>query len=440
MRFDYFFKLAKEYGIEDVELFVSSKETLSFQLFHGKIDEFSNNKSLNVVARGIVNGKFGSASSDVYNKEKALYLVKQIKQNASIIENDDPAIIFSGSKRYQHINTYNKELKDMPVEEKIKVLSGLDGAIRNADNRIIEVAEVGYSEQDEEINIINSKGLKLKQRNNFFYSFAQAVAKENEQVKSGFKIFFNNDFNQFNVEEFAKEIAKETTSKLGGEPCKSKKYKAVLDKDVVASLLRPYISNASSEQIQKGSSLFIGKLNTKIASSKITITDEPLRKNVFVRTFDDEGVATSNKPIIKNGMLMNYLYNLKTAAKENRESTGNGYRDGASIDVEASFLYLKPGKKSLEELFQTIGNGVYITDVTGLHAGLNSQSGNFSLQSAGFEIIDGKIGKALDGITISGNLMELFNDVKEVGSDSKINHMASQTSSVIVKSLSVSGK
>ena len=77
----------------------------------------------------------------------------------------------------------------------------------------------------------------------------------------------------------------------------------------------------------------------------------------FARWFDDEGVATYNKAIIKNGVLQTYLYNLTTAAKEGVKSTGNGYRAGGKMGVSSSYAVLKPGKKSLEELFKEVGEG-----------------------------------------------------------------------------------
>ena len=201
-----------------------------------------------------------------------------------------------------------------------------------------------------------------------------------------------------------------------------------------------YIGNADAEEVQKRSSLFIGQIGKKIASKKITVEDKPLQRNVFSRWFDDEGVATYNKAIIKNGVLQTYLYNLTTAAKDGVETTGNASRGGSKMGTSTFFLSLKPGKKSQEELFKDIEDGVYITNVTGLHAGLNPQSGNFSLQSSGFLIKNGKIDKPLDVVTVSGNLIEVFKDVVEVGNDVKVFPSATACSSLQIKKIVVSGK
>ena len=263
---------------------------------------------------------------------------------------------------------------------------------------------------------------------------------ENGQTKSGYDFGFGNDFNAFDPNKLAKKIVDATVAQLGGEACASNKYKAVLHPSVVQSLLGAYVDYANSEEVQKKSSLFIGKLNQKVASSKVTIEDRPLQKNAFARWFDDEGVATYNKPIIKNGVLQTYLYNLTTAAKEGVQTTGNAFGGGSKKGIGPAFIYLKPGKKSLDELFAKVGNGVYITDVSGLHAGLNAQSGNFSLLSTGFMIEYGKKGKPLDLITVSGNLLEIFQDVLEVGNDVDVSPNGVSAQSVLIKKIAVSGK
>ena len=440
MKYDKFFAFAKEAGIEEAELYVGEDFSLSFSLFHSEVDNYSSNKSVTILARGIVNGKFGTATCDSWSVEHAKYLVNEIVENAKVIENEDPAFIFEGSKKYTKINTFNKELGKVSIDEKMAKLYELEKAIRQGDKRVVEVGGVEYRESEQSVTIMNTKGLKLSQKFNYFVYIGQAVAAENGQTKSGYDISFGNDFSKFDVEKLAKDVVRCTVDQLGGEACESATYKAVLSPDVVSSFLTFYIGNADAEEVQKHSSLFIGKLGQQIASKKISVEDKPLKRSAFSRWFDDEGVATYNKPIIKNGVLQTYLYNLTTAAKEGVQSTGNASRGGSKMGISTFFVELKPGKKSQEELFQQIGDGVYITDVQGLHAGLNPQSGNFSLQSTGFLIKNGKKDRALDVITVSGNLMDVFKDVEEVGSDTKVFPSGEACPSLLIKKIIVSGK
>lgn len=440
MKYDKFFELAKAAGIEEAELYVSSSYALSFSLFHSEVDSYSLENGSMYVARGIINGKFGAASCDVYNAQKAKYLVEEIVKNAGVIENEDPAIIFKGSEKYKKVNTFNKELGNIPIDQKMEKLFALEKRIKELDERVFEVGGVEYSESSSSVTLMNSHGLKLSQKYNYFYYVGQALARQGEQVKSSYDMYLGNDFSKFDVEDLAKKVVENTVGQLGGEACESKTYKAVLDRDVVSSLMKVFVGHADAEEVQKHSSLFIGKLGQKVASKKVTIEDRPLDKSLFARWFDDEGVATYNKPIVKNGVLQTYLYNLTTASKEGVESTGNGFKAGSKIGTSTTFLTLKPGKKSLEELFKEVGDGVYITGVSGLHAGMNPQSGNFSLQSEGYLIKDGKKDRALDIITISGNLMEVFADILEVGNDTKVTNGGTSVESVLIKKIVVSGK
>ena len=438
-KYDKFFALAKEAGLEEVELYISENRSLNISLFHGEVDEYKDNNGYSILARGLINGKLGSASCDVWNAEKAKYLIKEMVANAKVIENDDPIFIFKGSEKYKKINAFNKELENVTNAQIMENLLALEKACKEIDPRVIEVAGTEYSQVSKKVILVNSNGLNLVQKNNYYYFVAQCVAKEGEQVKSGYDFFFDSDFSKFNAKEFAKKVVDVTVSQLGGEACESGKYKAVLHPDVIMSLVGALINHASAEEVQKNSSAFAGKVGQKIASKKVTIEDRPLQKNAFVRWFDDEGVATYNKPIVKNGVLQTYLYNLTTAAKDGVQTTGNGF-GGGKKGVEPAFLYIKPGKKSLDDLFKEVSNGVFITDVSGLHAGLNQQSGNFSLQSTGFLIEDGKKGRPLDLITVSGNLFEVFQDVIEVGNDEKVSPNGVSSPSFLIKKIAVSGK
>ena len=440
MKYDKFFLLAKEAGIEEAELYIGTSRSLSISLFHGEVDNYSDNVGYVILARGLVNGKFGAATCDVWNAEKAQYLVNEIVANAKVIENEDPMFIFEGSKKYHKVSTFNKDLKLVPIEKKMEHLYALEKKIRELDERVVEVGGVEYSEAEETVTLLNSKGLKLAQKSNYFIYVGQAIAKLGEQTKSGYDIYLGNEFEKFDVEKFASIIVKNTVDQLGGEPCESGTYKAVLSPDVVKSLMSAYVHSAVAEEVQKRSSLFIGKLGQKVASKKITIEDRPLQKSLFAKWFDDEGVATSNRAIIKNGVLQTYLYNLTTAAKDGVETTGNASRGGSKMGTSIHFMYMKPGKKTREQLFEDVGNGVFITDVSGLHAGLNAQSGNFSLQSTGYLIKDGKKDRPLDIITISGNLVDLFNEVIVVGSDSQVYSSAISAPSVLIKKIAVGGK
>ncbi|MDY0100844.1 MAG: metallopeptidase TldD-related protein, partial [Bacilli bacterium] len=287
-----FFELAKEKGIEASEVYSSKKSSLSFELFHSEVSSYTASESFSLSARGIYKNKFGVVKTEKVDKKTPAFLVEEIIANAKVIEKVEPALLFKGSEKYKKKNLYNPEIEKISIDQKMKNLYEIEAKLRKFDPRVIEVQTVQYEEEAVEVNLANSYGLNLKSKSNYFVYVAVVVVKENEEVKTGYKVLLSNDPNELNIDKFVEEVVLDATRKLGGSQCESKKYPVVLNQKSAADLLRAYLQSASAEEVQKHSSLFIGKLNQKVASKKITILEEPLRKNVFFRYFDDEGVAT----------------------------------------------------------------------------------------------------------------------------------------------------
>lgn len=438
MKFDNYFLKAKEKGIKELELSYSKDYSLSFSFFRGEVESYSTSTLSSLSARGTYNNKAGYVNTEKIDRSTVDFVIDKIIENASVNNSSDEVIIFKGSEKYQKKNVYNPKLEKISIEEKMALIKEIESSIKKADKRITDI-EIGYSEGTTEYNLLNSYGLNLKSKTNSFSIYAQAVATgEDGETKTGFKSIIDNDLDKFNVNEFVNIVVDSTISQLNGKPCESKKYKAILNPEVTASLMGFFISNAIADEVQKNTSLFKGKLHQKVASSKVTIEERPLDKNPFFRYFDDEGVATYNKKIVNKGKLETYLYNLATAKKDGVNSTGNGYRGGGKVGTSTTNVCLKPGKLTEEELFNLVNEGIYITDVEGLHAGMNPQSGNFSLQAKGYLIKNGKRDTPVCLITVAGNLFKIFKDIKEVANN--VEHFGDTSScSVYVKEIAVSG-
>ena len=436
-----FFELAKENNFEAADLNLSKGHSLSVSIYHGEVDSLSQNETAVLNARGIVNGKFGSVTTEIIDKNTPEYLVKNILKTASTVESDDPSIIYKGSKKYHKKNLFNKDLLGKPLQDKIDLLLEIEKKLYAYDKRINDVPGVAYSEGGDEFELSNSYGLTLKQKSAYYYFSAEVSAKQGEEVRVGYDVYVNDKLEEFDVDKFVKKVAETALNKLGSVQCKSKQYPVVLNNKTAAVLTSCYIRSADAEEIQKQSSLFIGKLNQPVASKKFTVIENPLLPNFNFRYFDDEGVATNKKFIINKGILATYLYTLETAHKAGVEPTGNGYRGAGKAKAGFVNAVVKPGKKSEEELFAGIKEGVYITSLEGLHAGMNAKSGNFSLQAEGFMIRDGKRAEPLALITLAGNLVDLFMNVKDVANNSELDLGSGVTSpSIRIKKLAVSGK
>lgn len=434
-----FFELAKQNGFEAADINFTHSRSLSCSIFRGEVDSYSENETYGVIGRGIVNGKFGSATTEKIDKNTPEFLINSIKESARLVEKEEPSIIYKGSEKYHKKNVYNPEALSGNIPAKIKVLLEIEQKLKAFDKRINEVATVGYDESFDENIMSNSYGLKLKDKLASYSYYAEITAVEGEETKTGFKVFASMDPNEFNVDKFVEEVAKDALNKLGSTQCASKKYPVVLNPRTTSMLLKAYMSNMNAEEVQKKSSMFVNKLHQPIASKKLTVIEDPLQKNLFFCYHDDEGVATKKATLINKGVLETYLYTLQTAAQEGIEPTGHGML-GAKVVAGLHYFYVKPGKKSFDEMIKDIKEGVFITELEGMHAGMNAKSGNFSLQAQGFMIRDGKISEPLSLITLAGNLSELFMSVKDVANDSEFLLSGCSSPSIYIKKLAVSGK
>ena len=162
--------------------------------------------------------------------------------------------------------------------------------------------------------------------------------------------------------------------------------------------------------------------------------------------FDAEGSPTFRKHVIENGKLNTLLYNLKTANLSGKQTTGNAAKSdyAAAVAVQPFTMYLAAGEDTEEQLLKKAGNGVYINSLSGLHAGANPVTGDFSLQSAGFLIENGKKTTHVKSFTVAGNFYNLLKDITAVANDVQVPAATGITAfgspSVLVQNLSIAGK
>ena len=184
-----------------------------------------------------------------------------------------------------------------------------------------------------------------------------------------------------------------------------------------------------------------------VASPIVTLVDDPFHKeNPEPIHFDAEGSPTHKKNVIENGKLLTLLYNLKTAAVAGKKTTGNASKANydSPVAIRPFTMYLQGGDVSEDELLQMAGEGVYITDLSGLHAGANEVSGDFSLQSSGFMIRGGKKAEYVKSFTVAGNFYEMLKNIRALADNCELPRAMGMTTfgapSVLADGLSVAGK
>jgi PmbA protein len=437
MNFEKLFILAKEKGIEDIQVYYSRSTEFDVEVMKGTVEKYAISDSAKLAVKGIYNSKMGTVSTEIINEDVFDFIVDSIIASAVAIDSEDEVFIYEGDEVYKKLEgLFNESLLEVTAARKIEDTKKLEKLVMAQDERITMVQSF-YGEGTTEVLIQNSKGLKLEKKVNNSALGVFVIASDGKDQRTAYEYKLSNDYNDFNLEKMAIDGAEKACAQLGASPVESGEYEILLKNSASASLLHPHLAMFSGEAVQKNVSLLKGKIDEMIGSSLITLVDDPFRtKSAKSGAFDDEGVATKYKELIKEGKLTGFLHNLKTAKKGNTKSTGSGFINGIST---TNFHYLE-GNTEYDEAIKGMKKGLVITDLAGTHAGCSAVSGDFSLQASGFLVEDGKIVRPVALITVAGNYLQLLKDVTHVCNDLYFNFGFVGSPSLKIRSLQVSGK
>lgn len=444
---DKLFLRAKEKGFSDYEIYYVNGDSFRVTIYEGEIDQYSVNTDRGLSFRGLFNGKMGYSYTEVLDDDALEMLIKDAKENALAIEDEDIETIYGEKDAYKEVDSYNEELERVDVSEKIELAMRLEKETKSQSQKVKSIDDCVVASGKGERYILNSKGLNLSHISNIIYALVSVVVEENGKVNTAYSYKVAYDINEIDTKKLAEESVAKALSYMGAQSVPSGKYGVIIKNDVMADILDTFSGIFSAYNVQKGLSLLKGKLKTKIASDKVTLIDDPLmKKGLCSIPFDDEGVAAYTKAVIEEGILKTYLYNLKTGKKDGVKSTGNASKASyaSPMGTSPSNFYIKPGNNDLDGLKKTLEEGLLITEVQGLHSGANTVSGDFSLGAKGFLIKDGVVNRPVEQITIAGNFYKILLDIVDSGSDLKFGIPSGGSCfgspSVIVKELSVAGK
>ena len=432
-----------ELGITEYELYYQVGGSTSVDVFMHEINEFSSALDGGVCFRCIVNGKMGYASTEALNADSAAAVVERAVDNASVLETEDVVFLGEGGQEYEPLN---REVYALASTEELIATTLATQEKLYAQEGVIDGCQTQGLVNHHEIAIYNSKGLDLHYESDTAGLIAVAVVTNGKEMENSYKVKLG-QLSRIDADELVKKAADNARRKLGGDVAPTGQYPVVFSPDAMASILQVYSSTFSSEAAQKGLSKFAEAEGQVVASELVTLVDDPFHKdNPDPMNFDAEGSPSHCKNVIENGVLNTLLYNLKTAHKAGKKTTGNASKAGydGAVGISPFTMYLKGGDITEDELFARVGEGVYITSLGGLHAGANPISGDFSLQSAGFMIREGKKAEYVKSFTVAGNFYDLLKNITAVANNVELPMAMGKTAfgapSTLVEGLSIAGK
>ncbi|MDX9706684.1 MAG: metalloprotease PmbA [Azospira sp.] len=223
--------------------------------------------------------------------------------------------------------------------------------------------------------------------------------------------------------------ARRALSRLGARRVATGRVPVLFEAPLAAGLIGSFVHAVSGGALYRKSSFLLDSLGQRIFPEHVSISERPhLPRGFASSAFDNDGVATRDREVVRDGVLEGYFLSTYTARKLGMSSTGNA---GGCHN-----LIVRPGSDDLAGLIRRMGRGLLVTELLG--HGINYVTGDYSRGAAGYWVENGEIVHPVEEITIAGNLREMFMNLVAVGND-VVCRGSKQVGSLLVDGMQVAG-
>jgi PmbA protein len=409
---------------EQVEAYVLRTRDVDVKVFGGEVESLSVAEVEGVGVRVIADARQGYAWAGSLDADVIAETVAEARDNAAFGAPDESYALAAPADadgvEPPTLDLWRDDVLRTPTADKVAVALDLETATRNADPRVRGVESASYGDAAVEAAVANSLGLEAATRRTVCSCSAFAMAGEGTATQTGSGFSAGHSFAEIDAQVAAHDAAERAVRLLGAKQILSARLPVVFDPLVTRSVLALLGGALSGEAIVKGRSLFVGREGEEVAGPGITLVDDPTLADAFgAATHDAEGVPTRRVELIAGGRFDAVLHNVYTARRAGGRTTGSAVRGGfkSPPGVGARALHLVPGELSAEDILASVGHGLYVQSVSGLHSGTNPVSGDFSVGAVGLVVRDGSLAEPVREVTIASTLQRMLHDIVHVGAD-----------------------
>ena len=319
-------------------------------------------------------------------------------------------------------------------DEKKASVIGMERTIREYDKRIVTVRNCEFQQIELEAAIESSKGVGARAGKTLFLCSALAVAKQGDDEVSWYDWRWSHSLEGLDTKKMGLDIAEMAVSMLLAKQIPTGTYEGILAPRASADLLGILSESFIAENLFKDKTRLKGKEGAGCFAQALTVTDSGM-EGLDAFPFDGEGVPSGNNVVIDSGVFRTFLYDAYFANKMGKASTGNSVRGGLKSPPKCGprGMAIKAGSG---DIHRSMTNGIVIEELMGTHTA-NAVTGDFSVGVVGFIYRNGTR-EPFQGVMFSGNVFDLFNNIKESGTD--ITYYGSFGSpSLYVEGLKISG-
>jgi len=331
----------------------------------------------------------------------------------------DPSLL--AQPPFPDLDLFDQGLFKIDAERAIEQALIAEQAAFDFDPRIKLSEGATFSRSNSTSAIVLSSGFQAALRGSYA-SLTVAPVVEDEGGKKRRGHYWSATRHQSELEDpkfVGQEAARRTLAKLNPRKVPTQETTVIFDTDVSRSIIGAFVGCILGGAVWRKSSYLTAREGTEVASSGVTLIDDPLIPRApGSRPFDGEGLPSRKNVVVDAGVLKTFLLDSYSARKLQRASTGSAARGGGSVSASTSNLIMQPGTMTREELIASTPSGLYVTEMMGF--GFNAMTSDFSRGAAGFWIENGKFAFPVSEITISSTLDAMLKGIDGIADDLRL--------------------
>lgn len=427
---------------EEVEVYVARGVSMSVKAYQGEVEALTSAESTGVGIRVIRDHRQGFAHAGTLDPDVIREVLADARDNATFGEPDEFFTLAStdGVAPVPQ-DLWSEDLIAFPTDQKVDMALALERAVHGRDPRVTGVRTAIYGDSRGEAAIASTAGLSVAWRGTYCSISVAALAVEGDQTKIGGAADTGRRPDELDLEQTAADAVSRATRMFGAQPASSQRLPVVFEPRLAATIIGIVGGTLTGERALKGRSPFADRRGETIASPHLVLVDDPTdSRSMAADLYDGEGLACRRNVLIDGGVLNEFLQNSYTGRRSGLASTGSavrGYRSTPGVGCQA--LSMAPGDRGFDEIVASIEHGFLIQSMTGLHSGVNSISGDFSVGAEGLMIRHGEICEPVREVTIASTLQRLLLDIREVGADLEWLPGGTGSATIVIDDVSLSG-
>lgn len=418
---------AMEMGASAARVSLSKGSLDSCTMLNGELDKVTHSADRSVYIYIFVDGRYGTFSTNRFEKEEIEAFIRNAVEMVRMLGQDEfrrlPDALRTAKDAMTglELDLYDSEFENSTTESRIEKARRLSifSCIEASDKYRLISEECEYTESMDDNYVCDSQGFEGRHTESSYSCFSEMTIEDQEGNKySGYWWEATPKANDQVIEACGRKALERAERQIGPMPRRGGRYRMVVDSTVATRLISPLFSALNATSIQQKMSFLEDTVGKKVFPEGLTIMDMARTPGkTGSRMFDTEGVATKNAPIIENGVVKQYFVNTYMSGKMGIEPTVEDIsRPCVMPYLKDEALSLEEKDLSLKDILRRCANGILVTGFNG--GNCNPVTGDFSYGVEGFAFSKGKITHPVREMLITGNMIELWNSLTAVGTDS----------------------